>query len=120
MSTFRLPRHSDVDLEFEGRLLSTASSWEQDKPRWLEISVFATDSGKWVAQRLGRSTKPGEKDLSDVRVCATPAEVRLALSDVVKDPDTGTRRYLTTVAQDALEAATHADPDLADALVERL
>lgn len=114
-STFRLPRHSDVDLCFDGDLLADVSTHEPGKQRWQEVRVYRTVSDRWVVERVGRSTRRGEVDLSDVRVCDTPAAVRLALSDV----DDG-RRYLTIISEEALNLAADADPDLADALVERV
>lgn len=120
MSTFRLPRHSDVDLEFEGELLAEASTRRPDKVRWQDVLLYRTESGRWIVQRIGRSSVPRETDLSDVTVCDSPEQVRLALSDTERDDHGGQRRYLTWTAEKALRAAAAADPGLGEALIERV
>jgi hypothetical protein len=44
------------ELEFEGTLLGAASSKTPGSLRWIEIYIYATDSGKYVISKVGRST----------------------------------------------------------------
>lgn len=102
MATFRIPRPGQVDLAFNGTLLTDQSS-QDDRPRWTEIRIYRTESGKWVTEQVGRSEVRGEVDRYAVAVCDTPVTVRTSLQP---------NGYLTELALEALDRAAEADPDL--------
>lgn len=115
MTAYQLARPGQVYLSFEGELLATVDSKDaDDQPRWTEIRIYRTDSGRWVTEIIGRSTIRGEKDRSKVTVCETPAEVRVSLRR--EDQIT----YLTNLALEALEVAAERDPRLLDAINEHI
>lgn len=114
-TTFQLARLAAVDLVFEGVLLADETTHEPGKARWQEVRIYSTASGKWVVERMGRTTMPGEVDRPLVTVCDTADAVKAALESTHEG-----RRYTTDVCYDALRAAVDADPRLNDAIVERI
>jgi len=54
VTSYRVMNHLEV-IEFNGRLIATASTERQDDPRWTEIKIYRTDSGRYVVHRTGRS-----------------------------------------------------------------
>lgn len=42
-------------LKFEGKLLATSSSWKRGSTRWIEFSLYRTESGSYVLSRVGVS-----------------------------------------------------------------
>lgn len=114
MTIFRLPRDTDIDLEFDGELLVDLSSYQEGQSRWTETRLYKIDSG-WVTEVVGRSTNPGEVDRYQVAVHRKPEKVRLGLMRRV-----GTEQYLTDMGRRALEAAAQVDPDLVPGLTERI
>lgn len=115
MTEFRLSRHDDVDLVFEGKLLSEVSSHRDGMAHWSEIRVYRTDSGQWVTEVVGRTTKPGEVDRSTVVAHKQPEHVRTAL---MRNRDGA--RFLTNMGRKALFDAAQTDPALEPALTERI
>lgn len=122
MSTqeFRLQRQAAVDLVFDGELLADESSDDGERDRWQEVRIYRTTTNRWVVERTGRSRVPGEVDLPQVTVCRTPDEVRQALTFSHTTTDGQRRRYVTDIGYDALNQAADLDPELEDALVERV
>lgn len=111
---FRVERTEDVPLEFTGELLVDVDS-KDDRPRWQEIRIYRTDSGKYVTEVVGRSSVPGERTFITVQVHDDPADVRIGLYRKQNG-----RRYLSDLAFEALEGAAEVDPALKQTLVERL
>lgn len=54
MTQFRVMNHLEAML-FSGRLIAEASTERQDDPRWTEIAIYRTDTGRYVVNRIGRS-----------------------------------------------------------------
>jgi hypothetical protein len=53
-------------LTFDGELLASVSSREPDKDRWTEMSVFKTQGGSYILEKVGRSVRlplPGCSDI---------------------------------------------------------
>jgi hypothetical protein len=117
MTTYLIQRTGDVPLKVEGRLLAEVSTERPNATRWLEVRVYATDSGRWVTETVGRSLVLGEVDRCHVVVCSTPDEVRDGLRRTTPGE---TERYLTRQARLALIEAAEQDGRLKDALIENV
>jgi len=115
MTTHLVPRDGDIDLELNGERLAFSSSAERGKPRWFELTIYRSGSGRWVVAGAGRTTMPDEVDRFWARVCTSPAEVLEAL---YRRGEGG--RYLTHTAREALEDAAERDVALRTVLVERV
>lgn len=121
MTAYRLERDGDRDLEFDGRLLATASSREDGRDRWTELRLYATATGGWVLHRLGQSSRPGETTRYSAKACVTVDDVYRALCSTGVRGDTGQQAtYLTHLSREVLEDAAEVDDRLAVALVERV
>lgn len=107
MEEFTIPRKGKLPLKFTGEVLSYASSYVDGKPRWFEVEIYRTESGKYVVHGSGLSDVSGETDWHWAEVCETPGEVITALE---RDGDQG--RYLPTTSMEALEEAADVDPNL--------
>lgn len=60
----RLPRDTDKDMVFEGRLIAEVSSDPANLgDRWTELALYQTKGGKFVAYSVGKSNLPGEGDI---------------------------------------------------------
>lgn len=42
-------------LEFEGRLIANSTSWRRGADRWVEFTLYRTNSGKYIISRMGMS-----------------------------------------------------------------
>ena len=123
MALIRVPRHTDVPLEFDGELIAQSSSRaDSSQDRWEEYRVWrlADPNSKvqWVVQHLGKSAIPGEVDMIRVVKCKTGIDLRQALRR--RDPADRDRFFMTESAYDAFEQAVAADDRLEYAAVERL
>ena len=65
-----MPSHQVRDgarlISFEGDLLATTSSRRDESPRWTEMSVYRTEKGSYVLEKVGRSIvthTPGCKEI---------------------------------------------------------
>lgn len=126
MSAFRLTRAGAVDLEFTGECLADLSSRESNtQPRWSEVRIYRTESGKYVTEMVGRSIVPGEIDRINVQVVEQAEGIREALARKgdnrhTKVPGNPNRPYLTELAIEAMQAAGEKDEAIAATLVERI
>jgi hypothetical protein len=48
-------RDGSRTLKFSGSILGTSSSWRKGSTRWIEFSLYKTDSGSYVLSRVGVS-----------------------------------------------------------------
>lgn len=66
-------RYHELPLRFYGDQLAAASSRADGVgvpgPRWTELYLWATRTGKWVGANLGRSEAPGEVTLIETMQC---------------------------------------------------
>ena len=65
MDRYEVPRDGDRDLRFEGEIIARASSRKHEGPantRWNELTLYRTQGGKLVAQKIGRTQWQGEVD----------------------------------------------------------
>lgn len=116
---FRVQRNDNVALVFTGVLLAEVSSHEPTGPRsqrWSETRIYRTLSGKYVAERVGRTVMRNEHDRRLVQVHDDPAMIRTALE---RPRDNGVM-YLTDMDYEAIETAAAVDPALNVALEERI
>lgn len=120
--SFRIARQGAVDLTFDGVLLAEEST--RDEPgqtRWTEVRIYRTDTGKYVTETVGRSTRRGETDRITVFVHDSPADVPAGLRRKGRSALTGQdTMFIPNVALDALTTAGKADPALADVLTESI
>jgi len=70
-------RDNDADIVFNGRLLGAISNEDQAHiaGRWMELSLYKTDAGKFICERLRYSLNPGERDVFEAAVCDSTVEV---------------------------------------------
>jgi hypothetical protein len=94
--------------------LGCASSRSADNTRWSEVRIFRIGNG-YLAERVGRSTVPGEVDLTASFGVADPRELVRWLS---RPSGRGTR--LPDVAAAAIAAASAADSAFALGLADEL
>jgi len=92
------------EVQFHGRHLGGASTFSQDRDRWIEIDIYRTVSGKYVAEVIGCSDVEGEVDF------ITTHEAGHAQQLIERMTYKG---RLSKPSQDALEAASNNDPSLA-------
>lgn len=52
--TFHVRNQLEV-IEFEGKMISGATTERPDDPRWTEINIYKTVGGSYVIERIGRS-----------------------------------------------------------------
>lgn len=114
MTEFRVPRHNNLDLVFEGELLGFVSSQERGSTRWSELRLYKTENNRYVVEQVGKSAIPGEVDKINVRIADNPEEVKRALRR--KD----NIEYFTLLALDLLAVAAEKDPALSAAMTERI
>jgi EXLDI family protein len=112
---YRLERRGGFPVEFNGDLLADETSRQPGQPRWTEIRIYRTDTGRYVVESVGKSAYKHEKDWPVVTVCDDPGDVKRALQ---RDGNRGP--YLTNLAILALGNAGSRDPALGATLVDRI
>lgn len=113
MTHFRVERQTDIPLEFTGELLADVNSRDEpDQPRWQEIRIYKTDSGKYVTEVVGQTIVPDERVFITVNVLDNAADVRQAL----KRRKAG-REFLNDMAFDALDEAGRHDPAIRESTI---
>ena len=71
-------RDDNTDLRFLGAEIAHVTSEKPDGPsskRWTELTLYKTDSGKYVVHKVGVSLLDGENDKHSGFVCDTTADV---------------------------------------------
>lgn len=116
MEPFRIERTGALDLEFEGELLADVSSRLDNAPRWTEVRIYRTSTGRYVTEQIGLSVYASEKERRDVRVVESPDDLPKALERVSNDG----RSYLTKTVLDALDEAAERDPAIRGVTTERI
>jgi len=108
-------------VQFSGRLLATSSSKRTDSTRWIEFSLYRTDTGTFVLHRLGLSTtfhnstcdlvqKYGLKEIPnyELKDNATPCEDCFPeMSDPILYPEEERSWMLTTKNPEAVLKALY-------------
>lgn len=108
-------RDGDKPLKFTGEIVGFASSWA-GRPRWFEVEIYRTDSGKFVVHGAGMSDIENEADWHWAVICSSGEEVVEALYRTNKEG----MRYLPRTSQDALAEASERVPQIADAYVQEV
>lgn len=103
-----IPRDGTTPLRFTGIELGHSDSFEQGKQRWSELTVYRTDTGKYVIHGEGVTDVPGEDNRSWAAVCDNADGVLAAL---YRENNQG-MRYLTRMAQDVLDQAAANDEQI--------
>lgn len=70
---------NDLNIRFQGVILGMATSkkkMEGGHQRWTELILYQSDDGRYVCQKIGRTTFPGEHHIFDHLVCETVEEVQ--------------------------------------------
>lgn len=93
--TETIERNGKPDLQFNGeRVASTSNSpdrghsdWSGETGRWTALSLYRTDSGKYVCHRVERTQWQGERDTHTAAVCDSVDGVRefFGYSDLAKE-----------------------------------
>jgi hypothetical protein len=112
VTSFRLRRDGEPDLEFKGKLLGEADSRERDHGKWALIRIYRTDDGRYVTEAI-RCSDDSDPDVHRVRVVEHAA-------GVVPSLIAPGREGLTVAAVKAIRAATAMDPDLYEVAIERI
>lgn len=118
MTTFHVPRSDNVDLIFDGEILADVSSQRPGNDHWTEIRIYRTGSDRYVTERIGRTTVPGEYDRVFVNVYDDPARIREGLQR--PRPGQAGVYYLNNLAFEAIENAAQIDTAIQAALAERI
>lgn len=103
-------RDGDKPLRFEGEVIGFASSYG-GKPRWFEVEIYRTSTGKFVVHGAGMSDMEGEDDWHWAMVCSSGEEVVEALYRKNREG----LRYLPRTSQDALAEASECESMIGDA-----
>lgn len=98
----------DITVRFEGDLLGEASSRMPGKDRWLETRIYTNAAGGYIVEKMGNSSRPGDKIRGTVHRCET---ARAAIECIQTVDDQGTV-FFTRTARVAIEQACAVDPDL--------
>lgn len=118
MQTFQVPRADNVDLVFDGVLLAEINSHDGRRPRWTELRIYRTTDGRYVTERIGRTSVEGEHDRVFTNVYENPADIRQGFLR----PRPGQRDvwYMNDLAIECIELAAEQDQAVSAALVEPL
>lgn len=76
MQQHTIERDGERPLRFTGELVAADDSHEHSGPasnRWIELRLYRTKAGKFVAQRVGRTCWQGERDRHEAQVCTDQA-----------------------------------------------
>lgn len=77
---YRLPRtnhQQESDIMFEGKVVAFVSSDPEELgDRWTELTLYETRGGKFVAQSVGKTVYPNERNFESCEVFSTLPEVR--------------------------------------------
>lgn len=114
-------------LEFDGTLIGKATSDDGRAQRWTEVEIYATDTGKFVAAKIGRSVvyhtdntrcgrhgercEAGKLDINEMIPCkhCQPPDVLLAPDAVVRVEKTRHSAHVAESAQGLVEALHRRD-----------
>jgi len=118
MDTFRLERTGDRPIIFTGTRLAHQSSQAPGKTEWTELTIYLTDTGRYVAETIGRSVRPGRIDRRAVSVTG-PGDAEAVVANL-RQTDAAGVGYLTNIARAALAEAGEADTAISAALMERV
>ena len=108
--TFEL-RDGDRTVVTEGWLLAMTSSAEEGKPRWCDMELYRTVSGKYVVHGAGMTSVPGETTRPWVSICDTAESL---VSTLTRQSGTGVN-YIPFVNKALLTHAAVQDTAVHDA-----
>ena len=83
MESFSISRDDQADLRFVGEKIvsvgnspdTARSDYSGSTGRSMDLVLYRTKAGKYVAQRIGYSQWQGERTRYEAAVCSSPAEV---------------------------------------------
>lgn len=105
----RIQISEDQFLEFDGELLGSASS-SSDKPRWMDVNIYGAADGRYIVQKIGRTSLVGERDYYSAHVVDDAPSLITALRSKKRGVV-----FMTIVAEDAVRAAMEKDPRISEA-----
>lgn len=79
MEQFTICRDNERDLRFTGEMIASVDSKGKSNGRWTVLKLYKTESGKYVAEQIGRTNWDGEHDRFSATVCETENDVIEAL-----------------------------------------
>lgn len=92
------------EVQFNGTHLGGATTQLVGKLRWIEIDIYRTVAGKYVAEIIGCSDVDGEQDFITTHEANQPQQLIEQMTY---------KGRLSRPSQDALEAASNSDAALA-------
>jgi hypothetical protein len=110
-SQYVLRRDGAPPLRFLGRLITESTSRRNDSTRWTDVSVYRSQSGKWILQTIGRTIWEGEVDRYSVIHGDSAA-------DLIKKIET--KDCMTHTIQMCLESAAEVEEEMKKAYGEDL
>lgn len=116
MTRYRLKRHANVDVQFEGELITEATTDDGVKDRWQTLRLYRTDRGIYVLERLGESRVAGEVTMRSVTTHPNAHQVRKKIQRRRPDGEV----YFTIVALELLAQAAKRDATFAAEAVDEL
>ena len=105
----RIQISEDQSLEFDGELLGSASS-SSDNPRWMDVNIYGAANGRYVVQKIGRTSLAGERDYYSAHVVDDAPSLITALRSKKRGVV-----FMTIVAEDAVREAMAVDEKIAEA-----
>ena len=108
-------KNYDQTLRFEGEVLGHATTHEEGRDRWHEISIYKTAIGEYVVHKVGRSEVKGEVDRNTAFVSDNPN----GAIDCLYTRNRGGVKFLTIAAEEAINEAAKLDPLLRKAYLHR-
>ena len=112
MSTVYRLRDRGRELDFEGELLASESSYAPGKTRWLEVAIYKTVGGSYVVAGIGRSTRENESD----REWAQSSTKANAIIERLKLRDDDGVWYIPATSLRAIKRAAELDEGIYEAL----
>lgn len=108
-------RDGEKPLVFAGEEIGVASSYS-GQPRWFEVEIYHTDTGRYVVHGVGMSDVEHESDWHWAVICESGEDVVEALYRTNKDG----MRYLPRTSQEALAEASERDSGVASAYLQEI
>lgn len=79
MPSFNIPRSGQTAIAFDGEILAQVSGADlpskRVNPRWHEISLYKTVTGKYVAHVAFKCDSQYDSERDEVQVCKSPDEI---------------------------------------------
>lgn len=119
MTEIIVKRDGQKDLKFKGKLLASVSSrWVagQEQTRWTEITVYQTESGRYVIAWEHITLWQGEENRYRAEVCGRVAEVT---AELMEDNPEG-QAYFSDLAKELISELAQSNEKFRELLFEEV